>query len=232
MNTNFSILNSYSQYGEDIVAYHIFEPLEIFGGGCYVDIGCGHPIEYNNTYLFYLMGWSGLQIDPCNSLQSIYKELRPKDTFMNMAVSSEEQAISYYEFSPYFYSTCEQTRANILQDDPAVEFLGVRDVPCRRLSEILYEYETRLQNQLAVDLMSIDVEGLELEVLKSHDWTSFRPKVLMIEVLGLQKAKGLLLPKCTNCYAIKDTHSRLLPNLHFSLQILPMSTSAGIRNYR
>jgi hypothetical protein len=32
--------------------------------------------------------------------------------------------------------------------------------------------------------MSIDVEGSEMAVLRSNDWTRYRPRVVVIEVLG------------------------------------------------
>ena len=33
--------------------------------------------------------------------------------------------------------------------------------------------------------MSLDVEGFELNVLKSNDWTTFRPTVVLVESLEL-----------------------------------------------
>ena len=35
-----------------------------------------------------------------------------------------------------------------------------------------------------IDFMSIDVEGLDLEVLKSNDWIKFRPNILLVELLN------------------------------------------------
>jgi hypothetical protein len=40
--------------------------------------------------------------------------------------------------------------------------------------------------------MSVDVEGLELDVLQSNDWGRFRPKVMAVEILGLVKTGGVL----------------------------------------
>ena len=31
--------------------------------GIYIDVGCNHPIKFNNTYLLYKRGWSGINID-------------------------------------------------------------------------------------------------------------------------------------------------------------------------
>jgi hypothetical protein len=35
-----------------------------------------------------------------------------------------------------------------------------------------------------VDFMSIDVEGLDLQVLRSNDWSRTRPRMVVVECLG------------------------------------------------
>ena len=35
-----------------------------------------------------------------------------------------------------------------------------------------------------IDFMSVDVEGLDLEVFKSNNWNKFRPNVLLVELLN------------------------------------------------
>ena len=41
-----------------------------------------------------------------------------------------------------------------------------------------------LPKNTAIDFMSIDIEGFELKALKSNDWTKYRPKILLIEILN------------------------------------------------
>ena len=55
----FTKKKSYSQFEEDLVIK------EIFGNfvGKYVDIGCFHPVKYNNTALLHKNGWTGTNID-------------------------------------------------------------------------------------------------------------------------------------------------------------------------
>jgi hypothetical protein len=40
-----------------------------------------------------------------------------------------------------------------------------------------------LKRAQAIDLMSIDVEGLEESILNSNNWDKFKPKVIIIELL-------------------------------------------------
>jgi hypothetical protein len=38
-------------------------------------------------------------------------------------------------------------------------------------------------NNSEIDFMSIDVEGLDFQVLTSNNWTKYRPKVVLVESL-------------------------------------------------
>jgi hypothetical protein len=46
------------------------------------------------------------------------------------------------------------------------------------LKEIL---DSNLEENDRLDFFDIDVEGFDLEVLKSNDWNRYRPKVIIIE---------------------------------------------------
>ena len=50
----------YSQEGEDMILGKIFSGQK---HGFYVDVGAHHPLRFSNTYLFYLKGWRGINID-------------------------------------------------------------------------------------------------------------------------------------------------------------------------
>jgi len=51
---------SYAQEGEDLVLARLLEPV---GKGFYVDVVAHHPFRFSNTFLFYRMGWRGINID-------------------------------------------------------------------------------------------------------------------------------------------------------------------------
>lgn len=44
-------------------------------------------------------------------------------------------------------------------------------------------------NDIVIDFMSIDVESLEMKVLKSNDWKKYRPKVIAIEIFNFDLNK-------------------------------------------
>ena len=51
----------------------------------------------------------------------------------------------------------------------------------RPLSSVL---DHNLLKGQKIDFISIDVEGLDLEVLKSNDWSKYRPKFVLVEILS------------------------------------------------
>jgi hypothetical protein len=58
---------------------------------------------------------------------------------------------------------------------------GKVTLPIRRLADILAEVMPPRQQ---IDLLTIDVEGRDLDVLESNDWTRFRPVLVLAETRG------------------------------------------------
>ena len=50
------------------------------------------------------------------------------------------------------------------------------------ISHVLDQYQLKSQ----IDFMSIDVEGLDLDVLKGNNWEKYRPEVILIELLNFE----------------------------------------------
>lgn len=61
-------MTSFSQVGQDL---WVLEKLNYKRNGTFLDIGCGHPIEGNNTYILERdYEWNGISIDRDTTLQS------------------------------------------------------------------------------------------------------------------------------------------------------------------
>jgi hypothetical protein len=55
-------------------------------------------------------------------------------------------------------------------------------VPTQTLNQILSRY---LKKKSVIDVLKIDVEGKELDVLKSNNWSKFIPKVIICEFINV-----------------------------------------------
>lgn len=165
------VFSSYSQSGEDLVLKVSLRQKR----GFYVDVGAYHPTLYSNTYAFYRRGWHGLVIDPNDSFRPLYRFLRPRDTFITAGIGSAQSSETYYRFSDASYNTFSAKNAAEYSAIPRLARLPDQTVRIIPLSTILHEQKVE-----HIDLLNIDVEGMDLAVLKSHDW-SISTQVIAVE---------------------------------------------------
>ena len=91
---------SYSQCGEDRIAFYYFGERPIF----YVDIGASVPCGHNNTYLFYEAGGRGILVEAEHEYHQAYSALRPRDNALEVAVVPEKMNVGQVRF----YQTADQ----------------------------------------------------------------------------------------------------------------------------
>ncbi len=162
---------SFSQFGEDVVIQSLFKGKK---EGIYVDVGAYQPILYSNTHALYLKGWNGLSIDPNPNLKILYRIFRKRDAFANFATGDIGKN-KYFMFSDGAYNTLNENVAKDLMSKKYPTFLGTKEIQSLPLGDIIKKYKIS-----HIDYMNIDVEGLDLEVLKSHNW-SIKPTVISVE---------------------------------------------------
>jgi len=166
----------YSQEGEDILLSKFFEDKEL---GFFVDVGAHHPKRFSNTFLFYKKGWHGINIDPLPGSMKIFNNIRPRDTNLEIAVSQKEQELTYYMFNEPALNTFSKSIAMQRQNEDYKIEKNIK-VPSLPLSKILSNH---LPKRQLIDVLNVDVEGLDLEVLRSNDWQNYRPKIILVEIL-------------------------------------------------
>ena len=169
---SFTPLSSFAQCAEDV----IIQTLVGTNPGRYVDVGSGHPIRGSNTYALYEQGWSGLLVDPLRSNIELSRHVRPRDVAIEgLCSSTNEHAIEFFEYEIYQYSTASPEQVNEL----AQRGHRARDsyqLPSFSLKTLVHD--SKMQD---ARVLSIDVEGMELEVLQGNDWQVFRPTLIVVE---------------------------------------------------
>ncbi len=162
----------YSEFGEDFAAAVL---LGFKRSGFYVDIGAFRPKELSVTYYFYKkLDWSGLIVEPNPAAKKLFETQRPRDIFINKGVAQAMGELTYYEFSnPTLNSFSEE----VFKTNQAT-LTSKKLIPVQPLRDLLAE---TVPQGTPIDLMNIDVEGLDFEVLESNDWNRFSPTVLVIE---------------------------------------------------
>lgn len=167
-------VKSYSQEGEDIILRRLFEGV---AKGFYVDVGAHHPKRFSNSYYFYKIGWSGINIDAMPGSMRAFNEFRPRDINLEAAVSGSEKEMIYHVFNDPALNTFDPDLAASYLSDRyfIVEKIALKT---RSLAAILAD---KLPPRTKINFMSIDVEGLDLEVVMSNDWEKYRPDILLVE---------------------------------------------------
>jgi FkbM family methyltransferase len=152
----------YSQSGEDAIVQSALKEQN----GFYVDVGSYHPTLYSNTYAFYKRGWNGVAIDPNVRFKRLFKFFRPRDLFICTGIGEKESTIPYYRFNDAAYNTFDAASADEYKKLRWMKLLGTDQIKVTPLGTLL-----RKENVTKIDFLNVDVEGKDLEVLRSHDWT-------------------------------------------------------------
>lgn len=162
----------YSQFGEDIVISRLLNKKE----GFYVDVGAHHPKRYSNTYLLFKKGWSGVNIDANTHTIDLFNRARPKDSNISVGVGKSGE-LEYYSFSDPAVNTFVAAEAEKWMNKKWITFLGKTKIMIRPLRDVLSEVSYIPH----IDVLSIDVEGMDYEVLESFDWQKDLPTVVVVE---------------------------------------------------
>ena len=171
--------SSYSQQGEDLVLYHLLKDSMKIDQPTYLDIGAADPIAGNNTYLLHWAGGHGVLVEPNPLYQAPLKMHRPHDVVVQAGIGvSDAKEADYYVF----------------KDAPALNTFSPEDVEWRRkkaghevvervMKMPLITINELIERQLghAPDLISIDIEQMDLPVLRTLDFAKYRPAVIIAE---------------------------------------------------
>lgn len=166
----------FSQFGEDRILARIFK--DQASGSC-VEVGANDGLHGSTTLYFERRGWDCVLVEPNPALCARLRETRTAQVFECAASSESGTAAMQIAEGPglaHAVSTLcsgEEAERTLRNHGVAVRPL---DVATRTLDDILGEAKLN-----AVDFMSIDVEGFELEVLKGFSIDRWRPTILIIE---------------------------------------------------
>lgn len=158
---------AYSQFGQDLFVLNILKDIQ---NGIFVDVGGNDPIKGSNTYLLEQRGWTGIAIEPQEKLRKLWPESR-KAECLNYVVGPENKTINFIEGSNDEHGLSGVEGYNKCQDNS--KKISVEQ---KRLSDILKEKSIN-----HVDYLSIDVEGYEMNVLESIDFSTSDIRLISIE---------------------------------------------------
>ncbi len=176
---------SFSQCGEDLILQHVFQRILKIEKPTYMDIGAYHPFFLSNTALFYTNGSHGINIEPDIHLFRPFKRYRSRDVNLNIAISDRNEVKPLYIMTIPTLNTLSLEEANRNSKLYDIKIERTEEKQCHTIEYVLEHYF----NQKMPDLLSIDVEGFELEIFQSFDLKQFMPKVICVEAYDIHKNK-------------------------------------------
>ena len=191
---------SYSISSVDLVIDYLLKDIK---NGIYVDVGCNHPIKYNNTYLLYRRGWSGINIDLDKSSIKLFNKYRKDDYNVDAIISNEEKLIKTYIYHDRStINTVEEDLVNLKEKKPE----KIIEKKSTTLNKIITNSPF---NNKKINLLSIDIEGHEFPALENFEFSKYKIDVVVIELLD-KKIKKMEMRKQSIDIILKSNIYNLL----------------------
>ena len=155
--------NYYSQQGEDVYINNNYINKKV-NKGIYLELGACDGVTLSNTKFFQeKYDFSGILIEPVKKFFEKLLKNRPNNLLFNYAIDYKKGTTNFIgdSFTAGLSNTMESSFKDFHHSQNSnylVESLPIRDI----IKKSKIEY---------IDLMSIDVEGGELVVLETMDWT-------------------------------------------------------------
>jgi FkbM family methyltransferase len=172
---------SLSQQADDYILFSLFNGKRT---GKIVEVGAFDGIHLSNSYSLEKSGWTSVCVEPNPKMFSFLKQNRPLAKNLNYAVVGDE-SLKHVEFKIEEIGVLSGITVD--NDDVSRRYKArginfgnfeIASVPAATLNSIFNECGIQRDD---IDVLSIDVEGYEMEVLKGLDLTQFAPRLILIE---------------------------------------------------
>jgi len=175
----------YSQHGEDFLLHKVFNKTN----GFFIEVGCIDGLRFSNTLFFEKLGWKGLCIEAHNDYIELLNKNRPNSKVVHCAIGdNDKDDVVFYANARGSLSSLDKTTEERWRRDYAEHFTGFEEqvVKERTLTNVLDEFGVK-----EIDLLSIDIEGYEIEALMGLDFTKYKPEVLIVESDGIDHKRRI-----------------------------------------
>jgi len=193
----------YSQYGEDkIISDNI--PADMQGN--ILDIGANDGKTLSNSLYFINRGWGATLIEgspiTAEKLQTLHKDNNQVQC-LNVCLSDKEDTVTFYHNTSHMGVGDADLLSTIDRDsfldsnrgNPFEQF----EVTCYPFSHCELQHET-------YNIVSIDIEGLDYDILTQIDLGKIGCEILVIEYHGHEKLKKQIMDYCAPFGLTKIMH--------------------------
>lgn len=147
-------------------------------GGAFVEVGANHPFIGSQSYHLELVGWRGILVEPLTALAEILRRERPLAHVCQCVCTrpGSPKTLRLHIPTEHGFATVEPNK-----DDFGIRYHRTEEVPARTLDEVIDDWRKAAREETRIRLVSVDVEGHELEVLLGFSLDRHRPDLVLIE---------------------------------------------------
>jgi len=165
-----------------------------FNNGYYIEMGAHDGIYNSNTYYYEKnKNWTGILIEPSFNYKFLKKNRSPKNKFFNIGCSKFNDEKETLFLNSDDYSICKDLvdkdylKWHLSKQIKANKKIQQTNIELRPLNSILIE----AQSPKLIDFFSLDVEGMEMNVLNGINFSNFNFKYFLIECANENKFKEI-----------------------------------------
>ena len=179
---------TYAQFGEDLIILNIFRMLGMEKPS-YLDVGAHHPFTISNTALLHQRGSRGINVEANPNLIEAFHRHRPEDINLNTGVGPRRGTLDFYFIDDWSgRNTFSRAVAEaFVRESGGFQIQKTVPIPVVTLNDVVDQHA----GGRFPDLLSLDVEGLDLDILAGASFGDADPVVVCVEAdFGQQDGKA------------------------------------------
>ncbi|CAN5673388.1 hypothetical protein BH11MYX1_BH11MYX1_00760 [soil metagenome] len=189
----------YSHLGLDDLDRKLGRYLDV-RDGFFVEAGANDGLRQSNTYWFEkFRNWRGVLVEGVPELARACRKNRPRSRVFEVALVGDEatdhvtmQTANLMSVVQGAFASAEADAAHV-KKGAAVQRLAPEEVRSIRVSARTLTSVLSEVRPARFDLLSLDVEGFELEVLRGLDLARYKPRYILVEARSVDALDAVLL---------------------------------------
>jgi FkbM family methyltransferase len=148
--------------------------------GFFLDIGAGHPINISNSWVLQSQfGWKGITFEPNAEFSLLHSQIRRSSDVetLKYAVTPERQEFMNYKSDGEYGGNPDNFPGDLHSERNKLR----EKIPTEKVQAITLGEVIASRNLTKIDYLSLDIEGGELDILKSFPFEICQIHLITVE---------------------------------------------------